>query len=151
MPLEVFPQALVRFDYVLWRILKVINFILWSINWEKNPTFVDGKKKFYPEAYYQQMKVVSQGEVKRQWSSLYYHTNVGRKNLIWSTSHFQSFQIVLMNNCLLISNSSSISDDNPKKGEEYLWQYLYLDSTLHLSRYIPCKRHGARNLISIDN
>lgn len=69
MPLEVFPQALVRSDYVLWQMTKVITFILQSIHCGKNLTFVDGKKKFYPEAYYKQMKVISQGEVKRQWSS----------------------------------------------------------------------------------
>lgn len=52
MPLEVFPQALVRSDYVLWQMTKVITFILQSIHCGKNLTFVDGKKKFYPEAYY---------------------------------------------------------------------------------------------------
>lgn len=103
---------------------------------EKNTTFVDGKKKFYPEAWYQQMKVISQGEVKRYRASQYYHANVGRKNLIWFTSRFQSFQIIFMSNCLLVSNSNPINDGNPKGQEKYLRQYLYLDSVLHLSRHI---------------
>lgn len=122
-------------DYALGRVTRVISFPLPSICWEKN-TFVDGMKKFYPEAWYQQMKVISQGEVKRHQAPQYYHSNVGRKNLIWSTSCFQSFQIIFTNSFSLVSNSNSINDGNPKGEEKYLWQYLHLDSVLHLIRHI---------------
>ena len=66
------------------------------------------------------MKVISQAEVKRHRTPFYYHTVVGRKILIWPTSHFQSFQDVFMNDCLLVPNSNCIKDGNPKGEEKYM-------------------------------
>lgn len=126
-------------NYILLRVTKAISFNFLSIYWDKY-VFV-GKKKFYPEAWYQQMKVISQGEVKRHWTPWYYHISVGRKNLISSTSHFQLFQTIFTNNCLLVPNTNCINDGNTNGEDKYIWQHLHLDRVIHLSRHV-CLMEG---------